>query len=69
MEIILESFELINFYFKMKNSIILTALKTSVVYFVKQTGSHLSYILIMFNFKYNFKSCVLCLPQFHGILF
>lgn len=46
MEIILESFELINFYFKMKNSIILTALKTSVVYFVKQTGSHLSYILI-----------------------
>lgn len=47
MEIILESFELINFYFKMKNSITLTALKTSVVYFVKQTGSHLSYILII----------------------
>lgn len=42
-KIILESFELINFYFKMKNSIILTAL----VCFVKQTASNLLYILII----------------------
>lgn len=42
-KIILESFELINFYFKMKNSIILTTL----VCFVKQTASNLLYILII----------------------
>lgn len=40
MEIILESFELINFYFKIKHSIILTTLKTSMVCFVEQTGSY-----------------------------
>lgn len=42
-KIILESFELINFYFKMKNFIILTTL----ICFVKQTASNLLDILII----------------------